>query len=86
MLSVQRVHWFPCCFGSKKTAVGRLLWCMFGECVTGARCALMLSVGLDSLYALRSLRRCASLFSMGLDSLFTICVALGSVLHSFPWG
>ena len=37
--------------------------------MTGARCGLTLSVGLDSLYALCDLRRCASLFPMWLDSL-----------------
>ena len=49
---------------------------MFEECATGARCALTLSVGLDSLYALCSFWKCASFFAVGLDS------HLHSVWHS----
>ena len=39
----------PVCLVGKKATVERLLQCVFGECATGARSALTLSVGLDSL-------------------------------------
>ena len=67
------MHWCPLCFEVKKISIGCLLWCMFGACVTGAKCALTLSVGLNSLLAQCSLRRCASLFSVGLYFLYALC-------------